>query len=143
MALTSTSELEPELEIIDLTQETSDSEEGDYDEEDFEADIINDASRAQLRAVIHDVPEAQLRHVVASLADTVPAVHRALAKELLTIAPVSRVVVPRWETCGNCGETYDVNDDEDQEDSCTFHPGTLVTVHSILSFTELMNISYV
>ncbi|KAJ7895067.1 hypothetical protein B0H13DRAFT_828179 [Mycena leptocephala] len=46
----------------------------------------------------------------------------ALARELIVVSPTTRVVVPRWETCANCGETYDVNEGEDE---CTFHPGDL------------------
>ncbi|KAF7330221.1 hypothetical protein MVEN_02459200 [Mycena venus] len=84
----------------------------------------NEASRAQLRAAIYKVPEARLRHVLVGLADTVPAVYHALARELVVVSPTTRVVVPRWETCPNCGETYDVNADEDEEE-CTFHPGEL------------------
>lgn len=119
--------LEPELEIIDLTGEATDSEDGkeqygDEELDDTSSDDLDEASRAQLRAAIYAIPEAHLRHVVASMVDTVPAVYRALAKELLTVGPMARVVIPRWETCANCGETYDVNADEGEEE-CTFHPG--------------------
>ncbi|KAF7375263.1 hypothetical protein MSAN_00413000 [Mycena sanguinolenta] len=82
----------------------------------------NDASRAQLRDAILRVPEARLRRVLVDLIDTVPAVYHALARELVTVSPTTRVVVPRWERCANCGETYDVNDSEEE---CTFHPGDL------------------
>jgi hypothetical protein len=118
-------ELEPDLEIIDLTGETTASEGEDYggggglDEE----DSSSDPSRAQLRAAIFRVPEARLREVLADLVDTVPAVYHALARELVTVSRTTRVVVPRWETCSNCGETYDVNSDDEE---CTFHPGALV-----------------
>ncbi|KAJ7760684.1 hypothetical protein DFH07DRAFT_957519 [Mycena maculata] len=120
---------EPELEIIDLTGDATDSEDeeedyGDEEPADASSDGIEEASRAQLRATIFTVPEAHLRHVVAGLADTVPAVYRALATELLAVDPMTRVVIPRWETCANCGETYDVNGGEDEEE-CTFHPGDL------------------
>ncbi|KAJ7352326.1 hypothetical protein DFH08DRAFT_84448 [Mycena albidolilacea] len=117
-------ELEPDLEIIDLTGETSASEGEDYgggggsDEE----DSSSDPSRAQLRAAIFRVPEARLREVLADLVDTVPAVYHALARELVTVSRTTRVVVPRWETCSNCGETYDVNSDDEE---CTFHPGEM------------------
>ncbi|KAJ7510516.1 hypothetical protein B0H11DRAFT_1702112 [Mycena galericulata] len=121
--------LEPRLEIIDLTGEATDSEDeeehGDEEPGNPSSDDSEDATRKQLRAAIYAVPEAHLRHVVASLADTVPAVHRALAKELLTVDPVVRVVIPRWETCANCGETYDVNAANEDEEECTFHPGDL------------------
>ncbi|KAJ7433731.1 hypothetical protein FB451DRAFT_1471828 [Mycena latifolia] len=119
--------LEPELEIIDLTGEATESENGEagYDEERYDpsSDGPDEASRAQLHAAIYAVPEARLRHVLVGLVDTVPAVYRALARELVTVSPVSRVVIPRWETCANCGETYDMNADEGEE--CTFHPGDL------------------
>ncbi|KAF8207041.1 hypothetical protein K438DRAFT_1576887 [Mycena galopus ATCC 62051] len=112
--------LEPELEIIDLTGETTASE----DAEEYEEDDGDDPSRAQLRDAIFRVPEARLRHVLVNLVDTVPAVYHALARELVAVSPTTRVVVPRWETCANCGETYDVNADEGEEE-CTFHPGDL------------------
>ncbi|KAJ7650824.1 hypothetical protein FB45DRAFT_780079 [Roridomyces roridus] len=124
MAAQPAPELEPELEIIDLTGDATDSEAGAYAEEEADTDDVSDASRAQLRTAIANVPEAHLRHVVASLADAVPSFHRALARELLGINPVTRVVVPRWETCRNCGETYDVNAD-DEHDTCVFHPGDM------------------
>jgi len=116
--------LEPELEIIDLTGETTASEDGEegYGQED--EDGPNEASRAQLRAAIYRVPEARLRHVLVGLVDTVPAVYYALARELVAVNPTTRVVVPRWETCANCGETYDVNS-HDGEEECVFHPGDL------------------
>ncbi|KAJ7163901.1 hypothetical protein C8R43DRAFT_989121 [Mycena crocata] len=119
--------VESELEIIDLTGETTESgdENDDYEDEEHYPGLEgpDEASRVRLRAAIYAVPEGRLRHVLANLADTVPAVHRALAKELVTINPTTRVVIPRWETCANCGETYDVNADD--EDECTFHSGDL------------------
>ncbi|KAJ6468334.1 hypothetical protein C8R45DRAFT_838017 [Mycena sanguinolenta] len=115
--------LEPDIEIIDLTGETtaSEDEREGYGKE-TENGHNNDASRAQLRDAILRVPEARLRHVLVDLIDTVPAVYHALARELVTVNPTTRVVVPRWETCTNCGETYDVND---VEEACSFHPGEL------------------
>ncbi|KAJ7690107.1 hypothetical protein B0H17DRAFT_936479 [Mycena rosella] len=117
--------LESDLEIIDLTGETTDSEGGERQEElyDPSSDGPDEASRAQLQAAIYALPEARLRHVVAGLVDTVPAVYRVLARELVGVSPVARVVVPRWETCANCGETYDLHADANEE--CTFHPGRL------------------
>ncbi|KAF7335608.1 hypothetical protein MVEN_02215400 [Mycena venus] len=95
---------EPELEIIDLTGETTASEDGEGDKQvEKDEDGPNEASRAQLRAAIYRVPEACLRHMLVGFADTVPAVYHALARELVV--------------------TYDVNADEDEE--CTFHPGEL------------------
>ncbi|KAJ6553624.1 hypothetical protein DFH09DRAFT_1153913 [Mycena vulgaris] len=117
--------LEPELEIIDLTgekTESDDGEEGEYEEELYASDGPDEASRAQLHAAIYAVPEAQLRHVLANLADTVPAVYRALARELVAVSPSARVIT-RWETCANCGATYDMHGDEGEE--CIFHPGDL------------------
>jgi hypothetical protein len=128
--------LEPELEVIDLTGDTTASEDGEEeygDEElsDASSDDTSGASRAQLRTAIYNVPEGRLRHVLADLVDTDPAVYHALARELIVVSPTTRVVVPRWETCANCGETYDVNEGEDE---CIFHPGTL-TLH--ISYTTL------
>ncbi|KAJ7116528.1 hypothetical protein C8R44DRAFT_210611 [Mycena epipterygia] len=127
MATAEVSGLEPELEIIDLTGETSeDGERGYGDEEldDASSDGPDEASAQLLRRAIYALPEARLRHVVAQIAETVPAVYRALARELVVVNPETRVVIPRWETCANCGETHDVNADEGEEE-CTFHPGDL------------------
>ncbi|KAJ7672205.1 hypothetical protein DFH06DRAFT_1082140 [Mycena polygramma] len=126
--MAATPELEPELEIIDLTGETTASEDGgeEYgDEELYDAhlDGPDDASRAQLRAAIYSVSETCLRDVLVSLVDTVPAVYHALARELVVVSRTMRVVVPRWESCAHCGETYDVSADE--EEACIFHPGEL------------------
>lgn len=126
MAPEEVSGLEPELEIIDLTGETSEDGEGQYGDEELDdpsSDGPDEASAQLLRRAIYALPEARLRHVVAGLADTVPAVYRALARELVAVSPEMRVVIPRWETCANCGETYDVNADEGDEE-CTFHPGS-------------------
>ncbi|KAJ7039694.1 hypothetical protein C8F04DRAFT_949746 [Mycena alexandri] len=116
--------LEPELEIIDLTGETTASEEEEEDLSDVSSDGPDAASRAQLHAAIYTVPEARLRDVLADLVDRAPAVYQALARELITANPATRVVIPRWETCASCGETYDVNAD-DGEEECIFHPGNL------------------
>ncbi|KAJ7284452.1 hypothetical protein C8J57DRAFT_1288501 [Mycena rebaudengoi] len=118
---------EPELEIIDLTGELSeDEDEADgrgNGPESSDGNESENASRAQLHAAIYAVPEARLRHVLTQLVDTVPAVERALSKELVTVNRTTRVVIPRWEKCGNCGETFDVNEAADEP--CTFHPGNL------------------
>ncbi|KAJ6577500.1 hypothetical protein B0H19DRAFT_875417, partial [Mycena capillaripes] len=103
---------------------SGEEEYADEELHDASSDAPNEASRAQLRAAILMVPEARLRHVLVGLVDTVPAVYHALARELVVVSRTTRVVVPRWETCGNCGETYDVNADEGEEE-CTFHPGEL------------------
>ncbi|KAJ7075172.1 hypothetical protein B0H15DRAFT_894514 [Mycena belliarum] len=119
---------EPELEIIDLTGDaTSESEDGQAEREedpDTSFNGLDEASRARLHAAIFTVPEARLRDVLAGLIDSVPAVYHALARELVVNTPITRVVVPRWETCANCRETYDVHDDEGEEE-CVFHPGDL------------------
>ncbi|KAJ7220197.1 hypothetical protein GGX14DRAFT_493576 [Mycena pura] len=122
---------DPELEIIDLTGETTTSEDGESGDEDEERDKLrytssglgpDAASRAQLHAAVNALPEARLRQMVLDLADTVPAVYHALARGLLTVGSTSRVI-PRWEMCANCGETYDVYDDANE--LCLFHPGEL------------------
>ncbi|KAJ7183250.1 hypothetical protein C8R46DRAFT_885022 [Mycena filopes] len=117
--------LEPELEIIDLTGETTASEDGEEGPYDFSSDGPDEAARAQLHTAIYALPEARLRDVLVDRADRVPAVYRALARELIAVNPATRVVVPRWETCANCGETYDVNADEGEDEECIFHPGKL------------------
>ncbi|KAJ6546346.1 hypothetical protein B0H10DRAFT_1852383 [Mycena sp. CBHHK59/15] len=128
-------DIELELEIIDLTGELTESSNGDQDEdidveEPFEgfADEGAPVSPAQLRAAIFAWPAARLRTVLASLADTDPAVHRALARALVNVPHAARVrVVPRWETCAHCGETFDADADPEDagEAACVFHPGEL------------------
>ncbi|KAJ6546628.1 hypothetical protein B0H10DRAFT_2130952 [Mycena sp. CBHHK59/15] len=115
---------EPKPEIIDLTgEDTTESESEEGDDASDPSDGPDEDSRAQLRATIATAPEAHLRIVVADLAEKFPAFSRALARKLIAVGPTKRVVIPRWETCAKCCETYDVNDEDEQE--CTFHPGSL------------------
>ncbi|KAK7032773.1 hypothetical protein R3P38DRAFT_770695 [Favolaschia claudopus] len=119
------SNAEPELEIIDLTGETtaSEGEEEEGSSRNSGSDSDSDEpSRAQLREAILRVPSPLLRRVLIDMADAVPAVQHALTKELVTVSRTTRVVVPRWEQCENCDATYDVNEEGDM---CTFHPGEM------------------
>ncbi|KAJ7056705.1 hypothetical protein C8F01DRAFT_1086991 [Mycena amicta] len=111
-------------EVIDLTGDTSDS---DNEEEEASDGDEEQPTIAQLQAAVSTAPEARLRLVLTRLVARNAAVRRALAKDLLTVnapapATVARVV-PRWETCENCRESYDVNAQDNEE--CVFHPGDL------------------
>nr|GAT52468.1 predicted protein [Mycena chlorophos] len=122
-----------DFEVIDLTGDTDD--ESDNEDQADGWDDGNDAEAAaftlaQLNAVISDTPEAPLRLVLTRLAAKDPKIRNALARELFAISNANGVngtvvrVVPRWETCENCGESYDVNTPRVDEE-CLFHPGEL------------------
>lgn len=130
---------EPEIEVIDLTELTESSEDENGSDsggssaygtrslsgEESVVEIpIDDVSRAQLHAAISTVSEVRLRQVLAGLINTTPAVEEALMREFVTVKRKTRDVVPRWETCLNCDEEYDV-DEERTETECVFHPGKL------------------
>ncbi|KAF7327394.1 hypothetical protein MKEN_00317100 [Mycena kentingensis (nom. inval.)] len=110
--------------IIDLTADGDhDSDEDGGGEEGDEQQY----SLAELKAAISTAPETALRLALARLASKNTAVRRALAKELLTsgstASGTSVRVIPRWETCENCSESYDVNTAGAED--CVFHPGDL------------------
>ncbi|CAK5269276.1 unnamed protein product [Mycena citricolor] len=147
MSMSADTDMAPEVEIIDLTGEPSepDPDEGLVEDDDPEEegddrtrpvafplpDGVN--YRAQLRAAIQSTPEHRLRQTLVRLIDSDAAVYSALARELLVVGtrapepPASTVrVLPRWETCENCGESYDVN--SAAQDACVFHPGEMEAV---------------
>ncbi|KAF7312035.1 hypothetical protein MIND_00215600 [Mycena indigotica] len=122
-------------EIIDLTGDTTASgseddeeeEQNDLEQGSFDEDEQTTPTLDQLNAAISSAPVARLQLILIRLAKKNPAVRKALTKELLTISgpPTAPVrVIPRWEICENCGNSYDVNVAEDNED-CVFHPGDL------------------
>ena len=105
---------------------------------------LDETTRARLHDAISTVSEERLRGVVHALANTVPAAEEALIRELITLKRKVRdedgdeenpngngvpaaVVVPRWETCGNCGEEFDVGDVK-RDEECVFHPGAYILV---------------
>ncbi|KAF9443497.1 hypothetical protein P691DRAFT_679399 [Macrolepiota fuliginosa MF-IS2] len=131
--MTSNGDNEPE--VIDLTAiSESSSEEGDEstngpfpsnDSDASEVEIdLNEETRSQLKNVINTVSAARLRQVLVELIDTEQAVEIALTREFVTLDRESHSIVPRWETCQNCKEDYDVNT-EREEGECEFHPGEL------------------
>ncbi|KAF9468177.1 hypothetical protein BDZ94DRAFT_1247374 [Collybia nuda] len=127
----------PEPEVIDLTGLTESSE--GSNEEDNSSDhsssqgsssiyeggvAVNESSRAQLHDAISTVSEGRLRQILKSLVETIPAVEIALMGELVARKRKTREVVPRWETCANCDQDFDVHE-EREDDECIFHPGDL------------------
>ena len=103
---------------------------------------LDETTRVRLHDAISTVGEERLRRVVHALANTVPAAEEALIRELITLKRKVRdedgneeslngngvpaaVVVPRWETCGNCGEEFDVGGVRGDEE-CAFHPGAYI-----------------
>ncbi|GLB44898.1 hypothetical protein LshimejAT787_1802350 [Lyophyllum shimeji] len=128
-------------EVIDLTglSDSSEEEEDDEDEsgdeehtessssrdEDDDIEVpVDGTSRASLHEAIARVSEQRLRQIVAQLVDTFPAVEGALTRELVTLKRKPYDVVPRWETCSNCDEEFDMSTRREEEE-CMFHPGEL------------------
>jgi hypothetical protein len=122
-----------EPEVIDLTTiSESSSEDGDGvangSLHDIESDMseveihLNEETKNQLKNVINTVSATRLRQTLVELIDTEQAVEIALTKEFITLNRETHSIVPRWETCQNCNEDYDVNTQRD-DDECFFHPG--------------------
>ncbi|TFK62041.1 hypothetical protein BDN72DRAFT_411601 [Pluteus cervinus] len=98
---------------------------GDDDDDASYIEIsVDEHSRAQLHAAVASVSEARLRHILTRLIGTNPAVEEALLRELITVERNTKKVIPRFETCENCDEEFEV-DDVNQKDECVFHPGEL------------------
>jgi hypothetical protein len=113
-------------EVIDLTALTESSEDEDASESSSDDGghlPVNDVSRVQLHSAISTVSEARLREVVAELVDKIPAVEHAMTREFVTLKRRTREIIPRWESCINCDEEFEVNATGD-DDECCFHPGT-------------------
>ena len=134
----------PVSEVIDLTSlsdsdaENPKSQADDNDagptsaegSEDSEIEItLNAETRAQLQKAIATISEARLRRLLTQLVETDITIEATLSRELLTLARRSQSVVPRWETCANCNEEYDINLSQ-RSSSCVFHPGELSGVTS-------------
>jgi len=125
-----------EPEIIDLTTlSDSSSADGDSatsgslcnsDSDMSEVEIhLNEETRTQLKNVVDTIPAVRLREVLVRMIETEPAVEIALSKELITINRETRTIVPRWETCSNCQEDYDINTHR-EDGECQFHSGAQV-----------------
>lgn len=129
-----------EAEVIDLTGLTDSSDSGsEVGREEVEMDdqeggsedgsdaseieiTLNEETRSQLQSAISTVSETRLRHLLKTLVETDITVEAALTRELVTLKRGTQKIVPRWETCGNCDEEFDINTiREDTE--CSFHPG--------------------
>lgn len=91
---------------------------------------LNQETRTQLRQAIATVSEARLRRLLNTLLETDQAVEIALTRELVTVKRENKTVVPRWATCANCDEDFDVNLGQG-EDECVFHPGMLTPLLSL------------
>jgi len=126
-------------EVIDLTglsdsseEEEEENESGDEEEsggrsssEDEDVEVpVDGISRARLHEAIARVSEERLRQILVHLVDTFPAVEDVLTRELVTLKRKTQDVVPRWETCSNCDEEFDMGTRREEEE-CSFHPGEL------------------
>ncbi|KAJ3571161.1 hypothetical protein NP233_g3938 [Leucocoprinus birnbaumii] len=130
--MTSTGDNEPEVIDLTLSESSSEDEDGatngsihDNQSDMSEVEIqLNEETRTQLKNVINTVSATRLRQVLVELIDTEQAVEIALTKEFITLNRETHSIVPRWETCPNCDEDYDVNT-EREDGECLFHPGEL------------------
>ena len=124
-------------EVIDLTQLSESSDEGEDEEDEiatrssgsessYEEVLLDEVTRAQLHTAISTVAEKRLREILHRLVNTAPAVEAALVVELVTVERHTRDVIPRWETCVCCDEEFDVNTDR-EDGECIFHPGEWTT----------------
>ncbi|KAJ3514662.1 hypothetical protein NLJ89_g2250 [Agrocybe chaxingu] len=127
-------EIPPNVEVIDLTGLSDSGDEHNPEEEDLESEhasegseieiTLNQETRAQLQTAIATVSETRLRRLLKILVEADVTIEAALTRELVTLKRGTQDVVPRWETCANCDEEYDINTvREDAE--CIFHPGEL------------------
>ncbi|CAA7266805.1 unnamed protein product [Cyclocybe aegerita] len=129
-------EVPPNVEVIDLTGLSDSSDSGDDERNSEEKDLesehgsegseieitLNEETRAQLQTAIATVSETRLRRLLKILVEADVTIEAALTRELVTLKRGTQDVVPRWETCANCDEEYDINTlREDAE--CIFHPG--------------------
>ena len=123
-----------DVEVIDLTglSDSSGEHESDQDEEESESEqgsetseiqiTLNEETRAQLQKAIATVSETRLRELLKVLVESELTLEAILTRELVTLQRGTHDVVPRWESCANCNEEFDIN--TLQEDSeCVFHPG--------------------
>ncbi|KAF5359750.1 hypothetical protein D9756_003029 [Leucocoprinus leucothites] len=130
--MTSNGDNEPEvIDLTTLSESSSEDEDGAANgslraESDMsEVEIhLNEETRTQLKNVINTVSATRLREVLVELIETEQAIEIALTKEFITLDRESHKIVPRWETCSNCDEDYDVNT-ERADGECQFHPGDL------------------
>ena len=106
----------------DIQSDVDDNETGS---EGSEIEItLNSETQAQLCTAIATISESRLRRLLTRLVETDITIEATLSRELLTLPRRSLKVVPRWETCANCHEEYDLNVFQDAF-SCVFHPGEL------------------
>lgn len=150
-----TTQIPSDVEVIDLTglSDSSESEEGDvnheeagtddeeqdeegdssseHDSESSEIEItLNAETRAQLQTAIATVSETRLRRVLKALVETEVMVEALLTRELVTLKRGTQDIVPRWESCANCDEEFDVNTLREQNE-CIFHPGKSKSVAAV------------
>ncbi|KAG6906175.1 hypothetical protein DXG01_015438 [Tephrocybe rancida] len=119
----------PESEVIDLTglsesESEEEEEEEHYDESgeqsssDDDAEVPVDAdSRLQLYEAIENLGEDRLKRVLIDLV-SIPVVEERLTRQLLTLKRKMHDVVSRWETCGNCGEEFDMASRRESDEEC-------------------------
>ena len=120
-------------EVISLS---SDSEHDNSNE--HEQHALDDASRAQLRAVIATAPEGRIRDAFDALVTGAPEIPERVFRMLLATkqlpatgqaqagdvpVPPTTLTVSRWRVCKNCHEEYDDGVDA-AEDVCSYHPGS-------------------
>jgi hypothetical protein len=127
-------EIPDDVEVIDLTglSDSSDEHESDQVEEESGSEqgsetseiqiTLNEETRAQLQKAIATVSETRLRELLKVLVESELTLEAILTRELVTLKRGTQDIVPRWESCANCNEEFDINMlREDSE--CVFHPG--------------------
>jgi hypothetical protein len=127
-------EIPNDVEVIDLTglSDSSDEHESDQEAEESGSEhgsetseieiTLNEDTRAQLQKAIATVSETRLRGLLRVLVESDIALEATLTRELVTLKRGTQDIVPRWESCANCSEEFDINTlREDAE--CVFHPG--------------------
>jgi len=127
-------EIPNEVEVIDLTglSDSSDEHESDQEAEESGSEhgsetseieiTLNEDTRAQLQKAIATVSETRLRSLLRVLVESDIALEATLTRELVTLKRGTQDIVPRWESCANCNEEFDINTLRENAE-CVFHPG--------------------
>lgn len=104
--------------IIDISN-TSSADEGEPPVS------ITAQTRSKLHLAITTTPEARLRQIIRDLVDSNPELELELVQKLVTVKKKSRKVMPKWEQCTKCKESFDASLERDEEE-CTYHSGQYI-----------------
>ncbi|KIM39375.1 hypothetical protein M413DRAFT_198496 [Hebeloma cylindrosporum] len=129
-------EIPNDVEVIDLTlSDSSEENESDQEEEESGSEhgsetseieiTLNEDTRAQLQKAIATVSETRLRDLLRVLVQSDIALEATLTRELVTLKRGTQDIVPRWESCANCSEEFDINTIRENAE-CVFHPGEML-----------------